>query len=154
MIISSWYRAPKDAFDGSFLNHGGDLRFSSRDCSCYYRVLYLNDETNASAEILARERTRVLVSPRMTYGPRQAKPPLYLDSKVRAQRAFCYDINCRLSCANYLSICILAVPSIVIVDFATPKPDPPAKCTYNPYEIRAIFYVVVVPRGFHRYSLK
>lgn len=51
-----------------------------------------------------------------------AKSPLYLDSKVRAQRAFCYDINCRLSYANYLSICIQAVPSIMIVDFAYLSP--------------------------------
>lgn len=75
----------------------------------------------------ARERTRVLVSSRMTYRLWPAKPPLYLDSKVRAQRAFCYDINCRLSCANYLSVCVHAMPSIVIVDFATPKSDPLAR---------------------------
>jgi len=79
----------------------------------------------------------------MTYRPRRAKPPLYLDSKVRAQRAFCYDINCRLSCANYLSIRIHVMPSIVIVNFLS-KPDPLAKCTYNPYEVRTIFYIVVV----------
>lgn len=36
------------------------------------------------------------------------------------------------------------MPSIVIVDFATSMPDPLAKCTFNPYEVRAIVYVVVV----------
>lgn len=38
------------------------------------------------------------------------------------------------------------------VDFATPKRDPPAK--YNPYEVRDLLRRRIVPRGFHRHSLK
>lgn len=83
-----------------------------RDRSCFrYHVLYLDGEQDVSARLLTRERTRassITELSRMTYGSRhdaRAKPPLYLDSKVRAQRASCYDINCRLSCGNYLSMC-------------------------------------------------
>lgn len=65
---------------------------------------------------------------RMTYGSRaERRPPLYLDSKVRAQRASCYDINCRLSSVTTY-LCVHVVPSIAIADFATPLGlDPPSR---------------------------
>lgn len=75
--------------------------------------------------IRAREKTRASeevreVRPRMTYGSRpERRPPLYLDSKVRAQRASCYDINCRLSSVTTY-LCVHVAPSIAIADFATP----------------------------------
>lgn len=89
-----------------------------RDRSCYrYRVLYLAGETKDRTgkegrreeegtmppQDRARKRERQVQ--RMTYGSRPERRPLYLDSKVRAQRASCYDINGRLSSVNYLSMC-------------------------------------------------
>lgn len=55
-------------------------------------------------------------------------------------------INCRLSCANYLSICTRGMT----VDFAIAKPDPLAK--HNPYEARS-FTRRSYPRGFEKINI-
>lgn len=67
-----------------------------------YHVLHLDSEKDT---FRARENEIELSANDLEIaGCWRAKPPLYLDSKVRAQRASCYDINCRLSRGNYLSL--------------------------------------------------
>lgn len=94
---------------------------------CYrYRILYLDGKIeDACSGSCARENESVKYSELANdLQIARAKPPLYLDSKVRAQRASCYDINCRLSYGNYLSVCTRRAIDRDSRLRATPKAEP------------------------------